>query len=113
VGLANLGSESEICVGSCVRLVGVSISFEKNFYQLPFTPPSLVLHIDPSGALSWRGGTVHDTPFMVLVLLQLERDGSLFVVTLVVFVEVDLVGKMFWIMLTPLLSKWLGTGFTL
>jgi hypothetical protein len=26
-------------VGSCVCLVGVSTSFEKNFYQLPFTPP--------------------------------------------------------------------------
>jgi hypothetical protein len=39
VGLANLGSESETCVGSRVRLVGVSISFKKNFYRLPFTPP--------------------------------------------------------------------------
>jgi hypothetical protein len=39
VGLANLGSESETCVGSCVHLVGVSISFEENFYRLPFTPP--------------------------------------------------------------------------
>jgi hypothetical protein len=39
VDLANLGSESETCVGSRVRLVGVSISFKKNFYQLPFTPP--------------------------------------------------------------------------
>jgi hypothetical protein len=28
-----------MCIGSRVRLVGVSISFEKNFYQLPFTPP--------------------------------------------------------------------------
>jgi hypothetical protein len=28
-------------------------------------------------------------------------------------VEVALVGKMFWIVLTPLLSKWLGTGYTL
>jgi hypothetical protein len=37
--LTNLGSESETCVGSCVHLVGVSISFEKNFYRLPFTPP--------------------------------------------------------------------------
>jgi hypothetical protein len=46
--LANLGSESETCVGSCVHLVGVSISFEKNFYRLPFTPPSLVRRIDPS-----------------------------------------------------------------
>jgi hypothetical protein len=39
VGLANVGSESETCVGSRVHLVGVSISFEKNFYRLPFTPP--------------------------------------------------------------------------
>jgi hypothetical protein len=34
---------------------------------------------------------------MVLVLLGLERDGSLIVVTVVVFVEVALVGKMVWI----------------
>jgi hypothetical protein len=64
-------------------------------------------------ALSWRGGMVHSFPFVVLVLLQVERDGSLGVVTVVVFVEVALVGKMFWIVLTPLLSKWLVTGFTL
>jgi hypothetical protein len=64
-------------------------------------------------ALSWRGGTVHNFPFVVLVLLQVERDGSLIVVTVVVFVEVALVGKMVWIVLTPLLSKWLDTGFTL
>jgi hypothetical protein len=31
---------------------------------------------------------------VVLVLLQLERDGSLIVVTVVLFVEVALVGKM-------------------
>jgi hypothetical protein len=48
VGLANLGSESETCVGSLVHLVGVPISFEKNFYRLPFTPPSLVRRIGPS-----------------------------------------------------------------
>jgi hypothetical protein len=42
-----LGSESETCVGSRVHLVGVSISFEKNFYRLPFTPP-LVRRIGPS-----------------------------------------------------------------
>jgi hypothetical protein len=48
VGLTNLGSESETCVGSRVRLVGVFISFEKNFYRLPFTPPSLVRRIGPS-----------------------------------------------------------------
>jgi hypothetical protein len=51
VVLANLGSESETCFGSRVRLVGASISFEKNFYRLPFTPPpSLVRRIGPSEA---------------------------------------------------------------
>jgi hypothetical protein len=50
---------------------------------------------------------------VVLVLLQLERAGFLIVVTMVVFVEVALIGEMFWIVLTPLWSKWLGTGFTL
>jgi hypothetical protein len=29
----------EKCVGSLAHLVGVSISIEKNFYRLPFTPP--------------------------------------------------------------------------
>jgi hypothetical protein len=55
VGLANLGSESETCVGSRVHLVGGSISFEKNFYRLPFTPPSLVRRIGPSSGI--RAGT--------------------------------------------------------
>jgi hypothetical protein len=64
-------------------------------------------------ALRWRGGTVHGTPFVVLVLLQVERVGSLIVVTVLVFVELALVGKMVWFVLTPLSSKWLGTGFTL
>jgi hypothetical protein len=75
----------------------------------------LVLNMGMGGvvALRWRGGTVHDLPFVSLVLLQLERVGFLIVVTMVVFVEVALVGKMFWIVLIPLLSKWLSTGFTL
>jgi hypothetical protein len=64
-------------------------------------------------ALRRRGGTVHGLSFVVLVLLQVERVGSLMVVTVVVFVEVALVGKMAWFVLTPLSSKWLGTGFTL
>jgi hypothetical protein len=64
-------------------------------------------------ALRWRGGMVHCFPFVVLVLLQVERVGSLMVDTVVMFVVVALVGKMFWIVLTPLLSKWLDTGFTL
>jgi hypothetical protein len=75
----------------------------------------LVLNTGMGGvvAFSWRGGTVHKLSFVVLVLLQLVRDGSLIVVTVVVFVEVALVGKMVWLVLTPLSSKWLGTGFTL
>jgi hypothetical protein len=64
-------------------------------------------------ALSWRGGTFHELSFVVFVLLQAERGGSLRVVTVVVFVEVALVGQMLWLVLTPLSSKWLGTGFTL
>jgi hypothetical protein len=57
VGLANLGSELETCVGSRVCLVGVSISFEKNFYRLPFTPP-LVHRIGPS----WRAAAGEQFP---------------------------------------------------
>jgi hypothetical protein len=64
-------------------------------------------------ALRRRGGTVHGLSFVVLVLLQAERSGSLREVTVVVFVEVALVGEMLWSMLTPLSSKWLGTGFAL
>jgi hypothetical protein len=75
----------------------------------------LVLNMGMGGsiALRWRGGTIHGLSFMVLVLLQVERFGSLMVVTVLVFVEVALVGKMVWFVLTPLSSKWLGTGFTL
>jgi hypothetical protein len=64
-------------------------------------------------ALRRRGGTVHGLSFEVLVLLRAEKVGFLGVVTEVVFVEVALVGKMVWFVLTPLSSKWLGTGFTL
>jgi hypothetical protein len=82
--------------------------------SLPGVLP-LVLNTGMGGvvALRWRGGTIHGFPFVVLVLLQVERVGSLVVVTVVVFVEVALIGEMLWIVLTPLLSKWLGTGFTL
>jgi hypothetical protein len=43
----------------------------------------LVLNTGMGGvvALRWRGGTIHGLPFVVLVLLQLERLGSLIVVT--------------------------------
>jgi hypothetical protein len=74
----------------------------------------LVLNTGMGGSvvLRRRGGTVHRFSFVVLVLLQVERFGYLMVVTVVVFVEVALVGKMVWFVLTPLSSKWLGTGFT-
>jgi hypothetical protein len=64
-------------------------------------------------ALRRRGGMVEGFSFVVLVLLQAERGGSLKVVIVVVFVEVALVGEMLWLVLTPLSSKWVGTGFTL
>jgi hypothetical protein len=64
-------------------------------------------------ALRWRGGTTHGLSFVVSVVLQVEKVGFLGVVTVVVFMEVALVGEMLWSVLTPLSSKWLGTGFTL
>jgi hypothetical protein len=64
-------------------------------------------------ALRRRGGTAHELSFVVLILLEAEGVGSLMVVTVVVFVEVALVGKMAWFVLTSVSSKWLGTGFTL
>jgi hypothetical protein len=51
-------------------------------------------------ALRRRGVTVHRFSFVVLVLLQAERGGALRVVTVVVFVEVALVGEMLWLVLT-------------
>jgi hypothetical protein len=46
--------ESKTCFGSRVRFVGIPISFEKNFYRLPFTPPppSMVHLIGPSSSSS-------------------------------------------------------------
>jgi hypothetical protein len=75
----------------------------------------LVLNARVGGviALRWRGGTVDGLPFMVFILLQLGRGGSLVVVTVVVFVLVALIGVMIWFVLIPLWSKWLFSGFTL
>jgi hypothetical protein len=64
-------------------------------------------------ALRWRRGTVHGLPFVVFVILQRDRGGSLVVVPVVAFVVVALIGVMVWFVLTPLWSKWLITGFTL
>jgi hypothetical protein len=67
----------------------------------------LVLNTGMGGSVVLSGFS-----FVVLVLLQVERFGHLMVVTVVVFVEVALVGKMGWFVLTPHSSKCLGTGFT-
>jgi hypothetical protein len=80
---------------------------------LDVLPLVLITGMGGSIALRWRGGTVHGPYFVVLVLLQVERVGFLMVVTVVLFLEVALVRKMVWFVLTPLSSKWLGTGFTL
>jgi hypothetical protein len=75
----------------------------------------LVLNTGMGGvvALRWIRGMAHDLPFVVFVLIQVERVGSLIVVTVVVFVEVSLIGEMLWSVLTPLWRKWLDTWFTL
>jgi hypothetical protein len=94
-----------------VLVVGLESLQEVNL--LGVLPLMLNTGMGGSIALIWRGGTVHGLSFVVLVLLQVERVGSLMVVTVVVFVEVAFVGKMVWFVLTPLSSKWLGTGITL
>jgi hypothetical protein len=48
-----------MCVGSRVHLVGASISFEKNFYRLPFTPSPIwfaVSVLDSSYSFCSDGG---------------------------------------------------------
>jgi hypothetical protein len=95
-----------------VVVLVVSLESLQEVRLLGILPLELTTGMGGVLALRRRGGTVHGPSFVVLVLLQLERVGSLMVVTVVVFVEVALVGKMVWFVLTPLSSKWLGTGFT-
>jgi hypothetical protein len=77
------------------------------------SPPRVHYGNGRSRSFEKERGTVHGLSFVVLVLLQAEKVGFLGMVTEVVFVVVVLVGKMIWCVLTPLSSKWLGTGFTL
>jgi hypothetical protein len=74
--------ESEICVGSCVHLVGASISFDKNFYRLPFTPPSLVRRVRPSSGIS----AGYHKFFMASLKLILLRLVMWFLIRLIVLV---------------------------
>jgi hypothetical protein len=94
-----------------VLMVGLESLQEVSLLVIP--PLELTTGMGASVALRWRGGTVHGLSFVALVLLQVEKVGYLMVVTGVVFVEVALVGKTAWFVLTPLSSKWLGTSFTL
>jgi hypothetical protein len=103
--------ESQLVAGSRGLVVGLeSLQVVGLLGVLP-----LVLNTGMGGdvALRWRGGTAHGLLFVVFVLLQVERVGSLIVVTMVVFVEVALIGEMLWSVLTPLWRRWLSTGFTL
>jgi hypothetical protein len=86
-----------------VLVVGLESLQEVSLLGIP--PSSSLRGWEGVVALRRRGGTVHGPSFVVLVLLQVERVDSLMVVTVVVFVEVALVGKMVWFVLTPLLSK--------
>jgi hypothetical protein len=103
----NLGFVLVQTLGLVLEVVVLAVGLESLQVVSLLGVLPLVLNTGMGGviALSWRGGTVHGFPFVVLVLLQLERVGSLTVVTMVVFVEVALVGKMFWIVLTQTFEK--------
>jgi hypothetical protein len=65
------------CPIEWVHLVGVSISFEKNFYLLPFTPPSLVAYRSftfKSGCDTWHEAVAA----AMYSASQLERDTTFF-----------------------------------
>jgi hypothetical protein len=102
----------EVSVLEVVLLV-VGLESQQVVSLLGILPLELTTGMGGVVALRKRGGMVHEPSFVVLVLLQAARVGLLGLVTVVVFVEIALVGKMAWFVLTPLSSKWLGTGFTL
>jgi hypothetical protein len=95
-------AREELSLSQVVVVLEVGLESQQVVSLLGALP--LVLNTGMGGvvALRWRGGTIHGSPFMVLVLLQAERVGFLGVVTGAVFVEVALVGKMVWFVLTPL-----------
>jgi hypothetical protein len=96
-----------------VVLLVVGLESQQMVSLLGILPLEVTTGMGGVVALRRRGGMVHGSSFVVLVLFQAARVGFLRVVTEVEFVVVVLVGKMVWCVLTPLSSKWLGTGFTL
>jgi hypothetical protein len=96
-----------------VMLLVVGLESQQVVRLLGGLPLEFTMGMGRVVALRRRGGMVHGSSFVALVLLQVVRGGFLGVVTEVVFVVVALVGKMAWFVLTPLSSKWLGTSFAL
>jgi hypothetical protein len=88
-------AESRVDPGLEVGVLLVGLESQQVVSLLGVLP--LVLNMGMGGvvALIWRGGTVHGLSFVVLVLLLLERVGSLIVVTVVVFMEVAFVERRF------------------
>jgi hypothetical protein len=66
-GACDFGGSTEL-----VRLVGVSISLEKNFYQLPFTPPLSGRLIGPSDS-TWFGHVPFHCGLTIETILHKQR----------------------------------------
>jgi hypothetical protein len=71
---SSLGFELVQVLGLVQEVVKLVVCLESLLGVLP-----LVLNTGMGGvvALIWRGGMIHGLPFVVLVLVQLERVGSL------------------------------------
>jgi hypothetical protein len=83
----------EVSVLEVVLLV-VSLESQQVVSLLGIIPLEFTTGMGGVVALRRRGGTVHESSFVALILLQAVRGGFLGVVTEVVFVVVVLVGKM-------------------
>jgi hypothetical protein len=83
----------EISVLEVVLLV-VGLESQQVVSLLGILPFEFTTGMGGDVALRRRGGTVHGSSFVALVLLQAARGGCLRVVTEVVFVVVVMVGKM-------------------
>jgi hypothetical protein len=77
-----------------VVLLVVGLESQQVVSLLGILPLEFTTEMGGVVALRRRGGTVHEPPFVVLVLFQAARVGFLRMVTGVVFVVVVLVGKM-------------------
>jgi hypothetical protein len=83
----------EVSVLEVVLLV-VGLESQQVVSLLGILPLEFTIRMGGVIALRRRGGTVHGSSFVALVLLQVVRGGFLEVVTEVVFVMIVLVGKM-------------------